>query len=81
MREGDFYPIQHDPTVMGMSIKDLFDGCNWILLIFDGAIGSSLHRHCTKFLDTLKCSEPLRSQIFYGVSVTEIYSQKSGLLR
>jgi hypothetical protein len=36
MKEGDFHPIQHDPTVM----KDVFDGCNWIL-------SNQTHKSCT----------------------------------
>jgi hypothetical protein len=32
MREGDFHPIQHDLTVMSISIKELLDGCNGFLL-------------------------------------------------
>ena len=63
MREGDFHPIQHDPTVMRMSIKKLLDGCNWILLGFDGAIGSSLHRHCTK--RSRRAASPFRSWKHY----------------
>ena len=28
MREGVFHPLQHDPTVMSMSVNELLNGCN-----------------------------------------------------
>ncbi len=47
MREGDFHPIQHDPTVMSISVNELLNGCNGFLRIKTGFLVQPLHRHCT----------------------------------
>lgn len=48
MREGDFHPIQHDPTVMSMSVNELLNGCNRILLDQTQKNCTSMHRQCTE---------------------------------
>jgi hypothetical protein len=40
-REDEIHSIQFLPIVMSMILREMLDGCNWILLIFDSAIGSS----------------------------------------
>jgi hypothetical protein len=47
MREGDFHPTQHDPTVMSISVNELLSGCNRILLDQTQKNCTSLHRQCT----------------------------------
>ncbi len=40
MREEEFHPIQHDPTVMSISANELLTGCNRILLVRKGTLGN-----------------------------------------
>ncbi len=81
-REGEVYFIQFHPIAMNMSIKEIAVGYNWILSDFDGAIGSSLHRHCTiKLLKPRVCIHHHGSVMMMCMGMPQIARERHGLAK